>query len=191
MQTIGILALQGDFAAHAKALQAAGYATRLIKNVDDLDAQGQPIDGLVLPGGESTTMYKLLRERGLWEALDQRVRAGLKTFTTCAGTILAAAKTTNPEQPSFGWLPIHVERNAYGDQRHSFTATGSFNDQPLEMFFIRAPRISSIDENSVRVLMRDQGLAVLVEYRNILAATFHPELAGDPAVYRYCFSSRA
>lgn len=179
---LGVLALQGDFAAHQQLLLKAGYAVVLIRSVADC----HDLDGLVLPGGESTTMIKLLQSRGLWSVLDQQVRAGLKVMTTCAGTILAATQVSNPAQPSFAWLPISVVRNAYGDQRFSFTATATFQQRPLQLVFIRAPQIIEVDQ-SVTVHMTQHNQPVLVEYKNILAATFHPEMANDDRLYRYWF----
>jgi 5'-phosphate synthase pdxT subunit len=191
---IGVLALQGDFAAHVRAVEAAGFKTRLIRQVGDVEGSdgisNHAIDGLILPGGESTVQIRLLKERGLWEALDKKVKTGIPVFTTCAGTILAAAKTSNPEQEGFGWLPITVKRNAYGDQRHSFEAGANFQDTRLKLVFIRAPQISEFDAEKVKVLIQCNGQPVLVQHKNILAATFHPELTGDPSIYRYLFSPK-
>lgn len=180
---IGILALQGDFSAHERSLQSAGFSTKLVKYPEDL----RGLDGLVLPGGESTTMIHHLKARNLWEPLNRQVQSGLKVFATCAGAILAASKIVNPDQESFGWVPITVTRNGYGDQRFSFESQAQFQDQPLKLVFIRAPQISSIESAEVKVHLKESNHPVLIEYRNLLLATFHPELTQDSSIYRYWF----
>ena len=192
-KTIGVLALQGAFARHADVLGSLGARVVLIKSASDLEN----VDGVVLPGGESTTQIKLLKDYGIWDALDKKVQAGCPVFSTCAGTVLAAKTVTQPKQESFGWLPVRVVRNAYGDQRHSFSTEAAFlsdrGNSSVPLVFIRAPKIEpleasgSIDDghDSLKVLIAVDDAPVLVEYRNILAATFHPELTTDVSIYRY------
>ncbi len=184
---IGILALQGDFTLHAATLEAAGFTSQLIKQAEDVAG----LDGLLLPGGESTTQLNLLLREKLWEVIDYEVRQGLPVFATCAGAILAAAKTQQPQQRSFGWLPITVERNAYGDQRHSFERQVRFHGSEHRLVFIRAPKIVAYDAEKVQVNIVVDGLPVFVEYRNQFVTTFHPELSEDPFFYHYAFNRMA
>lgn len=179
---IGILAIQGDFEAHRKRLEELGAETVLVKVPADLET----LDGLVLPGGESTTHMKLLVEEGLLAPLVERARGGLAIFGTCAGAILLAREVKNPAQSSLGLLDITVVRNAYGRQLESSILRGpsALSDRPLEMVFIRAPVIERAGEG-VEVLARRDGDPVLVRQGRILAATFHPELSSDPAVHAY------
>jgi len=176
---IGILALQGDFEAHAKALSRAGAEPVEVRSAEDL----RNVDGLVIPGGESTTMWKLLEEEALLEPLRQ---FGLQRpiFGTCAGAILLASDVSNPHQPSLGLMDIGVERNAYGRQLESRIATlrPEGIDGDLEAVFIRAPIIRRVGGDA-KVLASYQGNPVLVEQGRHLAATFHPELTGDTRVH--------
>ena len=179
---IGILAVQGDFEAHRKALERLGAETVLVKTVADLEG----IEGLVLPGGESTTHMKFLTEEGLFDRLVERVRQGLALFGTCAGAILLAKEVKNPAQASLALIDMTVVRNAYGRQLESCVtqALTDLSDKPLEMVFIRAPIIESVGAN-VQVLARRAGQPILVRQGRLLAATFHPELTSDTTVHSY------
>lgn len=178
---IGVLALQGDFASHAMALQEIDARAVMVRTKDELAL----VDALIIPGGESTTFLKLLDREGLFRPLQNFVQ-GRPTFGTCAGCILLARKVKNPEQESLGVLDATVERNAYGRQIDSEILTGEtfLPGGPLEMVFIRAPGIMEVGEN-VEVLARRDGAPILVRERNILAATFHPELSEDRRVHQY------
>jgi pyridoxal 5'-phosphate synthase pdxT subunit len=181
---IGVLALQGDFDAHRKRLEELGAEVVLVKKPEQLEE----IDGLVIPGGESSTFLKLLGEAG-FEKLKQFVR--LKpTFGTCAGAILLAAEVENPKQAGLGVLDIRIRRNAYGRQIDSSIREGRFiekklGDSPIEMVFIRAPKIERVGPN-VEVLAtegKDKD-PVAVRQGRVMAATFHPELSDDTRVHR-------
>lgn len=177
---IGVLAIQGNFASHAQALTEAGAEPVEIRKPGELAG----LDGLILPGGESTTMLKFLDKHGFFKALQEF--CGKKTiFGTCAGAILLAREVLNPAQRSLGVLDAVVERNAYGRQIDSaiVTAETSLPGGPLEMVFIRAPRIIETGP-SVEVLARREGFPTLVRQGRILAATFHPELSADRRVHR-------
>jgi len=178
---IGVLAIQGNFASHAAALSEAGARAVEVRKAEELDE----VDGLVLPGGESTTMLKFLEKRELFEAIKDFCWRR-PVFGTCAGAILLARKVVNPPQRSLGLLDAVVERNAYGRQIDSsiITAGTSLAGGPLEMVFIRAPRIVETGPK-VEVLARREGYPVLVEQGKVLAATFHPELSQDRRVHRY------
>lgn len=181
---IGVLALQGAFAAHARALEALGHTPALVRQPRHLDG----VEGLVLPGGESTTQLSLLERLGLWSPIDALVRAGAPVLCTCAGLILAARRVTGPEQRSFAWLDVDVARNAWGRQLDSFEATADGSDLPL--VFIRAPRITRTGEG-IEVLATYDGEPVLVRQGPITAATFHPELTPRLDVHRAAFSCAA
>jgi 5'-phosphate synthase pdxT subunit len=174
---IGVLALQGGFAAHGKALRDIGCDVREVRTPRDLEG----IDGLVLPGGESTTMLRLLGE--LEPALDDFVRAGHPVLATCAGLILAAKTVTDPEQRSFGWIDVAVARNAWGRQVDSFSAT---DDAGAPLVFIRAPRITE-QGRDVEVLATFAGEPILVRQGHLYGATFHPELTADRSLHRRVF----
>jgi len=183
---IGVLAIQGDFGLHAKMLERMGESYRLVKHASDLAEVG----GLIMPGGESTTMLKFLSKEGMGEAIKEFVATGKPVFGTCAGAILLAKEVSNPAQERLGLLDITIERNAYGRQVDSSVRQGEcpgLSPRPLEMVFIRAPIIRRVGEG-VRVLGRCDGLPVLVEQRNVLAATFHPELTEDETVHQYFIS---
>jgi 5'-phosphate synthase pdxT subunit len=177
-KTIGVLALQGDFEAHRKALARAGTLSVEVRSASQLES----VDALILPGGESTTMLKLLRIEDLLEPL-RRFGASRPIFGTCAGAILLAARVTNPEQESLGLMDIEIERNAYGRQLDSHVAKIEDFDGPMEAVFIRAPIVRNVGAG-VRVLARYKGDPVLVEQGRHLAATFHPELTADDRVHR-------
>jgi 5'-phosphate synthase pdxT subunit len=182
---IGVLALQGDFDAHRRRLEELGAHVVLVKKPEQLDE----IDGLVIPGGESGTFLKLLGPAG-FEKLKQFVR--LKpTFGTCAGAILLASEVENPPQAGLGALNIRVRRNAYGRQIDSSIREGKFardlddqlRDSPLEMVFIRAPKISKVGEG-VEVIATEGDDPVVVRQGSAMAATFHPELSDDPRIHQ-------
>jgi pyridoxal 5'-phosphate synthase pdxT subunit len=184
--TIGILALQGAYQAHALTLHSLGANTRLVRLPSDLqDPEGTPlVDGLIMPGGESTTMLKFLEQRGFFETLKTFVQT-TPTFGTCAGVILLAKDVTNPAQKSLGALDVTVERNAYGRQIDStiLQADSKLPGGPLEMVFIRAPRITRTGKGVETLATRNDD-PVLVREGHLLAATFHPELGHDPRVHQ-------
>jgi 5'-phosphate synthase pdxT subunit len=177
---IGVLALQGAYDAHAQTLTALAASPRLVRVPQDLGN----LDGLIMPGGESTTMLKFLERNGFFDVLETFVRT-TPTFGTCAGAILLAARVENPPQRSLAALDITVERNAYGRQIDSaiLTAPTSLPGPPLEMVFIRAPRITSTGSGVETLATRD-GSPTLVRSGHLLAATFHPELSHDPRVHQ-------
>lgn len=177
---IGVLAIQGDYAAHAAALSEAGAMPLEIRNPDELGG----LDGLVLPGGESTTMLKFLERRQFFDELQNFCRTR-PVFGTCAGAILLSREVRNPAQRSLGILDAVVERNAYGRQIDStiLTAETSLPGGPLEMVFIRAPRIVSTGPG-VEVLAKRGGFPTLVRQGDTMAATFHPELTSDYRVHK-------
>jgi 5'-phosphate synthase pdxT subunit len=176
---IGVLAIQGDYAAHAEALEACGAAAVEVRKAEDLDGLG----GLVLPGGESTTMLKFLEKNNFFEDL-QAFCSTHPVFGTCAGAILLAREVVHPPQRSLGLLDAVVERNAYGRQVDSaiLVAETELKGEALEMVFIRAPRILEVG-SGVEVLARRDGDPVLVRQGLVLAATFHPELSPDTRVH--------
>lgn len=182
---IGVLALQGDFDAHRRRLEQLGAEVVLVKKPEQLDS----LDGLVIPGGESGTFLKLLGPAG-FEKLKQFVRTK-PTFGTCAGAILLATEVENPSQAGLGALNIRIRRNAYGRQIDSSIREGKFlrdlegrlAESPLEMVFIRAPRIASIGEG-VEVLATEGSDPVAVRQGSAMAATFHPELSEDTRVHQ-------
>jgi pyridoxal 5'-phosphate synthase pdxT subunit len=174
---IGVLALQGDFEAHRKRLEELGAEVVLVKKPAQLDG----IDGLVIPGGESSAFLKLLGEDGL-EKLKRFSR--LKpTFGTCAGAILLANEVENPKQAGLGALDIRIRRNAYGRQVDSSIRQGRFGAAPIEMVFIRAPKIERIGPD-VEVLATQGADPVVVRQGRVMAATFHPELSPDRRVHQ-------
>jgi len=176
---IGVLALQGDFDAHRRRLQELGAEVVLVRKPEELDA----IDGLVIPGGESGTFLKLLGDGG-FEKLKEFVHAK-PTFGTCAGAILLATEVENPQQRGLGALDIRIRRNAYGRQIDSSIRQGLFGDSPLEMVFIRAPKIEHVGEG-VEILATEGSdqAPVAVRQGRTMAATFHPELSDDPRVHQ-------
>jgi 5'-phosphate synthase pdxT subunit len=174
---IGVLALQGDFDAHRRRLEELGAEVVLVKNPDQLDE----IDGLVIPGGESSTFLRLLGEAG-FEKLKQFVHAK-PTFGTCAGAILLASEVENPKQSGLGAIDIGIRRNAYGRQLDSSIREGKLADSPIEMVFIRAPKIERVGKG-VEVIATEGNDPVAVRQEKVMAATFHPELSDDPRVHR-------
>jgi pyridoxal 5'-phosphate synthase pdxT subunit len=174
---VGVLALQGDFEAHRKRLKELGVEVVLVKKPEQLEE----IDGLVIPGGESSTFLKLLGEAGL-QKLKDFVR--LKpTFGTCAGAILLAKEVENPNQSGLGALDVGIRRNAYGRQIDSSIREGIFRGAPIEMVFIRAPKFSRLGPQ-VQVLGTEGSDPVVVRQGKAMAATFHPELSDDTRVHR-------
>jgi 5'-phosphate synthase pdxT subunit len=175
-----VLALQGAYDIHAERLAHLGAITRFIRTPDQLIG----LDGLVIPGGESTTFLKHLERAGFYDVLNDFVHSK-PTFGTCAGTILLAKDVKNPEQRSFGVLDIEVERNAYGRQNDStiLTEETSLPGGPMEMVFIRAPRISRVADG-IEILATRDGDPTLIRKGSLLAATFHPELSDDVRVHQ-------
>ena len=175
---IGVLALQGDFDAHRRRLEELGAEVVLVRKPEQFDE----LDGLVIPGGESTTFLKLLDEK-FFRKLDVFVH-NQPTFGTCAGAIMLAKQVENPHQTGLDALDITIRRNAYGRQIDSsiVEAPSALGDAPLEMVFIRAPRIERVGPN-VEVLARRGDDPVLVRKGSVMAATFHPELSADTRVH--------
>lgn len=180
---IGVLALQGDVREHLAALTAAGAVPRAVRRPDELAA----VDGLVIPGGESTTMSKLAVLFGMLEPLRTRVRAGMPVYGTCAGMILLAEKILDPRsgQETIGGIDMIVRRNAFGRQNESFEATVDVTGVgPVDGVFIRAPWVESVGAE-VAVLAEHGGHVVAVRQGNALATAFHPELTGDHRLHGF------
>jgi 5'-phosphate synthase pdxT subunit len=179
---IGILAVQGDFEAHAAMLERLGVETVEVRTLADLDG----CDGLILPGGESTTQLQFLQEEGLAEAITDFAEQGGAVFGTCAGAILLATEVQHPEQESLQLLDMTVVRNAYGRQIASDVVSGptALKNEPLEMVFIRGPIIERA-RRDLKILAEYAGKPALVQRENIMAATFHPELTDDTTVHEY------
>jgi pyridoxal 5'-phosphate synthase pdxT subunit len=183
---IGVLALQGDFEAHLKMLAELGVegkAVRLPKHLDDLD-------GIILPGGESTTIGKLMVLYGLDEPLQQKIRVGFPIWGTCAGLILLARETDNAleGQPMLASMHIRVRRNAFGSQRESFETDLSvpvIGEAPFHAFFIRGPAIESVSPKLEVLATLDDGTIVAVREGHLLGTAFHPEIGGDPRFHQY------
>jgi len=176
---VGVLAIQGDYDAHARALERVGATPVLVKHAHQLSS----VEGLVLPGGESTTLLKFLDRDGFGEAIKASAKSGMPMLGTCAGAILLAARVTNPEQPSLGLLDATVRRNAYGRQIDSFIDTGNWQDSDMEMVFIRAPQFDELGPE-VKIIGVCREKTVFVRQGNILAGTFHPELTADGRVHQ-------
>ena len=182
MYEIGILAVQGAFAEHASMLESLGAKVHLIRQASDLQ---KPMDGLVLPGGESTVQGKLLRELELFTPLQEKIRSGLPVFGTCAGMILLARSLYEDPVVHFGLMDIQVRRNAYGRQLGSFIARENFGDLgEISMPFIRAPYIESLGDG-VQILAEVEGKIVAAREKNMLAISFHPEVTAETAVHQY------
>ncbi|MEU3187423.1 pyridoxal 5'-phosphate synthase glutaminase subunit PdxT [Streptomyces sp. NPDC006923] len=182
---IGVLALQGDVREHLAALAAAGAVARTVRRPEEL----AEADGLVIPGGESTTMSKLAALFGMLEPLRSRVRAGMPVYGTCAGLIMLAEKIIDPRsgQETIGGIDMIVRRNAFGRQNESFEAAvevAGVGGGPVEGVFIRAPWVESVGAE-VQVLAEYGGHVVAVRQGNALATSFHPELTGDHRLHRF------
>lgn len=181
---IGVLALQGDFALHRKALGRVGVESAEVRKPEELAA----VDGLIIPGGESTTLLKLMDGGRFVPGLEKFHANGRPIFGTCAGLIVLAREVLNPKQRSLGLIDVTVERNAYGRQKESFEAEGetTLEGQPrsLTMVFIRAPRIRRLGPRVVP-LASHGGECVMAREGTVLVATFHPELAADPTIHHH------
>lgn len=187
---IGILAVQGAFIEHRHILESLGTETFEIRQLTDLN---EPMDGIIIPGGESTVIGKLLTDLGMMEPLKEKIRAGLPVFGTCAGMILLADKIENPtqKQVNLGTMDITVVRNAYGRQLGSFHATADFGpSKEVPMTFIRAPYISEVGPKA-EVLSEVDGHIVAARQDNQLVTAFHPELTQDTRVHEYFLNSIA
>lgn len=179
---IGVLAVQGAFIEHEKMLEKLGVETFEIRQKSDLE---QNYDGIILPGGESTVMGKLLKDLDLFDTLKKEIENGLPVFGTCAGLILLAGTLTNDDKKHFGTLPVSVKRNAYGRQLGSFYENMDVKGiGKIPMTFIRAPYIEEVGEN-VDVLSVVDGNIVAVQYKNQLGVAFHPELTEDTRMHAY------
>jgi 5'-phosphate synthase pdxT subunit len=175
--TIGVLALQGDFDAHRRRLEELGAKVVLVKKPEQLDE----VEGLIIPGGESSTFLKLLGDAG-FEKLKDFVR--LKpTFGTCAGAILLAKEVENPAQSGLGAIDMGIRRNAYGRQIDSSIREGLFRGSPIEMVFIRAPKISRLGDG-IEIVATEGSDPVVVRQGKTMAATFHPELSDDTRIHQ-------
>lgn len=179
---IGVLAVQGAFLEHEMMLKTLGAEIIEIRKKEDAE---QEYDGLILPGGESTVMGKLLKELNLFDILQRKIKEGLPVFGTCAGLILLAEKLTNDEKTYFKTLPVSVKRNAYGRQLGSFCENMEVKEVgKVPMTFIRAPYIEEVRED-VNVLSVVNGNIVAVRYKNQLGVSFHPELTKNKRMHRY------
>jgi 5'-phosphate synthase pdxT subunit len=180
---VGVLALQGAFAAHEQALTEVGAATRQVRTPADLAG----VQALVMPGGESSVMSKLLESSGLFDEITSRLADGMPAFGTCAGMILLANEVLDgrPDQRSFGVIDMAVRRNGYGRQIDSFETdlTVDGDDVPFHGVFIRAPKVETIGA-TVQVLATHDGVPVLARQGNVMVASFHPELTGDARLHR-------
>lgn len=179
---IGILALQGAFLEHKNILDYLKIDNCLVKTKEQLE----DIDGIILPGGESTTMGKLLRDFDILEPLREKIKNGFPVFGTCSGMILLAEKLSNSEVVHLGVMGIEVKRNAYGRQLGSFETEADFKgiDKKVKMVFIRAPYVENTKEG-VKILATVNGNIVAVREKNMLAVSFHPELTNDTSVHEY------
>jgi 5'-phosphate synthase pdxT subunit len=186
MAHIGVLALQGDVAEHSTMLRSAGATPHLVKQAAQLEA----VDGLIIPGGESTTIGKLLRRFEILEPLRQRIADGVPVYGTCAGMILLADEIEEAavDQPSIGGMDIAVRRNAFGRQRESFETdleVPALGASPLHAVFIRAPVATRVGSDVETLASLDGGRVVAARQRNILVSSFHPELTKDDRMHRY------
>jgi len=184
MQKVGVLALQGDFREHLEALQAAGAETREVRRPAEL----ADLDGLIIPGGESTTIRRLLAAYELGEPIRRRAAAGFPVYGTCAGCILLAHEVDGEGVPPLDLVDIGVARNAYGRQVESFEADLSvpvLGPEPLRAVFIRAPRIERVGPAVETLARLEDGSVVAARQGNLVVTTFHPELTGDSRFHRY------
>lgn len=183
MLTIGILALQGAFKEHAVAIEKLGHLSKEIKKPQDLN----DIDGIIIPGGESTAISNLLDSTGLRAPLRNKLGGGIPCMGTCAGMILLAKSVTEDSVPTLGVMNIEVKRNAYGRQLGSFTRIDiieKISADPIPLVFIRAPYVANADA-TVEILHRVEGQIVAVKENNFLALAFHPELTDDLSFHQY------
>lgn len=177
---VAVLAVQGAFIEHEKALERLGVETVELRKAEDLE---QDFDGLVLPGGESTVQSRLLKELSMFEPLKKKIEEGLPVLATCAGLILLAQNISNDKNRCFATLPVIVKRNAYGRQLGSFYYEGEIKGiGTFPMEFIRAPYIESVEKN-VEILAQVEEKIVGVAYKNQLAFSFHPELTGNDRIH--------
>lgn len=182
---IGILALQGAFEEHAKVLEKLGVVSVEIRNLDDFQQHQSDLSGLILPGGESTTMGKLLRDQQMLLPIREAILSGLPVFGTCAGLILLAKEITSQEESHLGTMNIVVQRNAYGRQLGSFyTEAECKGVGKISMTFIRGPIISSVGED-VEILATVDEQIVAAQEQNMLVTSFHPELTDDVRLHQY------
>jgi len=182
---IGILALQGAFEEHAKVLDKLGVASVQIRNLDDFQQVQSDLSGLILPGGESTTMGKLLRDQQMLLPIREAILSGLPVFGTCAGLILLAREITSQEESHLATMDIVVERNAYGRQLGSFyTEAECKGVGKIPMTFIRGPIISSLGEDA-EILATVDDQIVAAQEKNMLVTSFHPELTDDVRLHQY------
>ena len=179
---IAVLAVQGAFIEHEKKLEKLGAQCIELRKKENLE---EDFDGLVLPGGESTVQGKLLKELGMFDALKEKIEAGMPVLATCAGLILLAEKLENDSHTYFGTLPVSVKRNAYGRQLGSFFTEEDFKGiGKIPMTFIRAPYIDSSSDD-VDILAKENNHTIAVRYKNQLAMSFHPELDNDTRIHEY------
>lgn len=178
---IGVLALQGSVAEHVKMIKSVNkkIVVTEVRTIDQLAA----VDGLIIPGGESTTLRRLMDIFNLYTPIKERIAAGMPVWGTCAGLILLASRVEG-ETPCLGLLDVDVKRNAYGRQIDSFVAEGDFDGMYIGMVFIRAPKITRVGDG-VEVLAEYDGVPVAVRQNNILATAFHPEMTRDARVHKY------
>ncbi|HUO46160.1 MAG TPA: pyridoxal 5'-phosphate synthase glutaminase subunit PdxT [Acidimicrobiia bacterium] len=181
MPAVGVLGLQGDFREHLRTLAALGAEPSLVRTPDEL----VQVQGLIIPGGESTTIGKLADRFGLIDPLRERIEGGLPTFGTCAGMIFLANALTEGNQPLLGVLDVMVERNAFGRQNESFEADLEIEGlaDPFHAVFIRAPWVAKLGAQ-VEVLATIDDHPVMVRQGHVLATSFHPELTGDDRIHR-------
>jgi 5'-phosphate synthase pdxT subunit len=185
---VGVLALQGAFAAHSDCLSSIGVQSIEVRNPEQLSS----VDALLMPGGESSTMSQLLESSGLFDPISSRIADGMPVFGTCAGMILLASEILDgrSDQRSFSAIDISVRRNAFGRQVDSFEATINSSVGDFHGVFIRAPRIERVGDD-VEILGSIDGEPVLVRQGNVLAASFHPELSNDARLHEYFVSITA
>ncbi|MFS9297476.1 pyridoxal 5'-phosphate synthase glutaminase subunit PdxT [Streptococcus oralis] len=182
---IGILALQGAFEEHEKVLDKLGVTSVEIRNLDDFQQHQSDLSGLIMPGGESTTMGKLLRDQQMLIPIREAILSGLSVFGTCAGLILLAREITSQEESHLGTMDIVVERNAYGRQLGSFyTEAECKGVGKIPMIFIRGPIISSLGEDA-EILATVDDQIVAAQEKNMLVTSFHPELTDDVRLHQY------
>jgi len=179
---IGVLGVQGDFREHRFMLERLGIPSKIVRTSEELNQ----VDGLIIAGGESTTMIRIMKRVGLFDYLKEKIKNGLPVYGTCAGMILLAAHVENYPQESLGAIDIHVVRNAYGRQVDSFVESVEVKglDSPFEAIFIRAPKVVKWKDD-VHVLSELEGTPVMLRQDNVLVSSFHPELTGDPRIHDY------